>query len=173
MTLADLTYERLCVPESRGRDATSVLLELSLACAEAGIVPDSLSLYNAALNEYFLTDRDVLGGIAYPVCRLSGIDAPVFALARSREPYCWREGFSVVRLVFLVLAPRVQTRRLSRLLAAVSNLAHEEEAVTRLLAASGADLLETLRAIELPGGEPLTPGLAAHLDPVLPSTTGR
>ncbi|ACB74565.1 PTS sugar transporter subunit IIA [Opitutus terrae] len=171
MTLADLTRDRLCVPACRGRDATSVLLELSLAFAEAGVVSDSLSLYNAALNEYFLTDRDVLGSVAYPVCRLSAIEAPVFAVARSREPYTWRDGFSSVRWVFLILTPQVQSRRLSRLLAAISELAHDDAALASLALAGNRDeLLERLRTVELPGGEPLTPGLAANLDPALPAT---
>lgn len=160
MTLADLTRERLCVPQSRGRDATSVLLELSLAFAEAGLVPDSLSLYNAALNEYFLNDRDVEGMLAHPVCRVNAVEAPVFALARSRAPFVWRNGFPAVRFVFLILAPRRQSRRLTRLLAVISTLANNDVALGALLTAATPEaLFESVRRLELPGGEPLTPGL--------------
>lgn len=174
MTLADLTRERLCVSESRGRDATSVLLELSLAFTEAGFASDSLSLYNAALNEYFLNDRDVLGNVAFPVCHLGAVDSPHFAVARSREPYLWREGFGGVRFVFLVLAPRGPSRRLSRLLAALGELAHDEAVLAAMVAArTPLELLEMLRRVPLPGGEPLTPGLEAHLDPALPAARSK
>lgn len=160
MTLADLTRERLCVPELRGRDATAVLLELSLAFAEAGVVADSLSLFNTTLNDHFLSDRDVLGSVAYPVCRVNSLESPVFALGRNLDAIRWREGAPAVHLVFLIAAPRLQSRRLARLVTSITDLAHDAAAVAQLLESeTPAELLESLRPVALPGGEPLTPGL--------------
>jgi mannitol/fructose-specific phosphotransferase system IIA component (Ntr-type) len=160
MTLADLTRERLCVPSLRGRDAPAVLLELSGALAEAGVVADSLSLCNATLNEHFLSERDVLASVAFPVCRVHSLESPVFAVGRSEAAINWRQGFPSVRLVFLVATPQRHSRRLERLLATISDLARDDAALSRFLAVDNAEqLLETLRTLPLPGGEPLTPGL--------------
>lgn len=160
MTLADLTRERLCLPAMRGRDAPAVLLELSLAFADAGLVPDSLSLCNATLNDHFLSEHDVLGAVAFPVCRVHSLESPVFAIGRGAEPIQWRQGFPSVRFVFLIATPQRQSRRLERLLSTVADLARDDAMLARLLAADDAEqLLETLRTLPLPGGEPLTPGL--------------
>jgi mannitol/fructose-specific phosphotransferase system IIA component (Ntr-type) len=160
MTVADLTRERLCLPAMRGRDAPAVLLELSAAFAEAGLVSDSLSLCNATLNDHFLSEHDVLGSVAYPVCRLPSLDSPVLAVGRGSGPIQWRPGFPSVRLVFLIATPLRQSRRLERLLTTISDLARDDAMLARLLSADDAEqLLETLRMLPLPGGEPLTPGL--------------
>jgi mannitol/fructose-specific phosphotransferase system IIA component (Ntr-type) len=160
MTLADFTQERLCVPELRGRDAPSVLLELSLALARSGLVPDSLAVFNSALNGYFLTDRDILGGIAYPVCHLNALHTTTCVIGRSREPLIWRNGAPPVQVVFLVAAPVIQSSGLSMLIEALSDLARDETAIARVRSAvDPAAMLAALARVTVGGGLAATAGV--------------
>jgi mannitol/fructose-specific phosphotransferase system IIA component (Ntr-type) len=123
MTLADFTQPGLIVPHLRGRDATSVIHELSLVLQRAGVVPDLLPFYHAALTREFLLSTDFESGIAYPHARLPGIKALTFAFGRSDEPFAWSPRFiHPVRLVFLLAVPATDSTNYLPLLSGLARL---------------------------------------------------
>lgn len=106
MTLADFTRAGLIIPHLAGRDATSVIHELSLALQREGVVPDWLPFYNEALNREFLLSTDVEAGMAFPHARLPGLRELAFAFGRSDTPFTWGPGITYpVRMVFLLAVP--------------------------------------------------------------------
>ncbi|MDD3178742.1 MAG: PTS sugar transporter subunit IIA [Opitutaceae bacterium] len=133
MTLADFTQTGLIVPHLQGRDATSVIHELSLVLQRTGIVPDMLPFYHAALTREFLLSTDFESGIAYPHARLPGIKSLAFAFGHSDEPFAWSPRFiHPVRLVFLLAVPATDSTNYLPLLSGLARLSADNRLLEAL-----------------------------------------
>ena len=73
LTLADFTSGGLLVPRLRGRDAASVIQELSQVLQRETRIPDLLPFYHAALNREFMVSTNMEAGMAFPHARLPAV----------------------------------------------------------------------------------------------------
>jgi mannitol/fructose-specific phosphotransferase system IIA component (Ntr-type) len=151
VSLADFTGLAMVVPELRGRDASSIIQELSQALQREGRVQDLLPFYHAVLNREFLSSTDVETGIALPHARLPGLKSVSFALGRTSEPVLWtRQATAPVRLVFLMAVPATDATQYLLLISGLSRLAKDAALVEKLHAAAGAfQIMEILREVPL------------------------
>lgn len=149
-SLADFTSPYLIVPRLRGRDAASVIQELSQAMQQDKRVPDLLSFYHAALNRELLVS-DWQPGIAFPHVRLSALKRLSFALGRSDEPLCWvRKSVHAIRLVFLIAVPATESTGYFSLISGLARLAKQERLMEELYKAhDNFEIIEVLKQIEL------------------------
>jgi mannitol/fructose-specific phosphotransferase system IIA component (Ntr-type) len=151
MTLADFTNSGLIIPYLRGRDAATVIQELSQLLQREKCVPDVLSFYLAALNREFLMSSDWESGMALPHARLPALKELSFALGRSDEPLRWGgKAVHAVRLVFLIAVPATDSIQYLSLISGLARLAREERLVQKLLAAQDTlTIIEVLTEIKL------------------------
>lgn len=151
MTLADFTSPGLIVPHLRGREAASVIQELSQAMQREKRIPDLLPFYQAALNREFMVSTDMEAGMAFPHARLPGLKELSFALGRSDEPLVWGAKTSrSVRLVFLMAVPATDSTQYLLLISGLARLAKESRLVEKLQAAQDTfQMADVLRQIEL------------------------
>lgn len=154
MTLADFTSPSLIVPLLRGRDAASVIQELSQALQREKRVADLLPFYHAALNHEFLVGSDLETGLAFPHARLPGLKELVFAVGRSNAPLDWGpKNTSSVKLVFLVAVPATDSTQYLLLVSGLARLARDHRLVEKLHAAPDPfQILDTLQQVKLQTG---------------------
>lgn len=158
MTLADLTSPGLIIPHLLGRDAASVIQELSQAMQREKRVPDLLPFYHAALNREFLVSTDMDAGMAFPHARLPALKELCFALGRSDEPVRWGpKATGSVRFIFLTAVPATDSTRYLLLASGLARLSKANRLVEELRAAhDGSQFLEVLRQVKLHASS--TPG---------------
>jgi len=151
MTLADFTSPGLMVPHLRGRDAASVIQELSQAMQREKRVPDSLPFYQAALNREFLLSSDQEAGMAFPHARCPGLKDLIFAFGRSDEPLRWgAKAVCSVRLVFLLAVPATDSTQYLSVVAGLARLAKNPPLLQSLQAVPGeARMFEVFQQVEL------------------------
>ncbi|HOW65652.1 MAG TPA: PTS sugar transporter subunit IIA [Candidatus Paceibacterota bacterium] len=149
--LGDFTRAELIVPQLQGRDAASVIRELSVRLQREAGVLDLLPFYQAALNREFLFSTAMDYGLAFPHARVSGLKRLSFALGRSADPLVWmpKSGPSV-RLVFLCAVPATEATTYLQLISGLARLAEESLLLRKLLEAKEIfEILTTLRQIRL------------------------
>jgi PTS system nitrogen regulatory IIA component len=151
MTLADFTSPGMILPHLRGREAASVIQELSDAMQREGRVPDLLPFYHAVLNREFLASTDLETGMALPHARLPGLKDLAFAFGRSDEPLVWgTRGSRTVRLVFLFAVPATDSTQYLLLISGLARLAKDKQPFERLYGAKDAfEILEVFRQVKL------------------------
>ena len=135
MTLADYTCEQLCLHDVPGRDAPAVLSTLSHALEAVHVAPSALSLFNAALNQYFLARADHLGDAAYCVGSLPSMWRTAFAVARTRTACVWRQGVPPVHVVFLIATRPIEMASCQDVAAALTRLVADPVAFDALQSA--------------------------------------
>jgi mannitol/fructose-specific phosphotransferase system IIA component (Ntr-type) len=153
MTLADFTKAGLIIPHLVGRDASSVIHELSLALQREGSVTDWLPFYHEALNREFLLSTDMEAGMAFPHARLPGLRELAFAFGRSDAPFAWGPGMThPVRMVFLLAVPAHDAGDYLPLVSGLARLAADNSAQGALRrAVDPEEILAAFRGIELRG----------------------
>jgi mannitol/fructose-specific phosphotransferase system IIA component (Ntr-type) len=151
MTLADFTTPRLIIPHLAGRDAASVIQELSQALRKEKRVLDVLPFYHAALNHEFLVGSQLVTGMAFPHARLPGLSELAFALGRGDEPLdWWSKTPRAVKLVFLVAVPATDSTGYLLLSSGFARLSKNRELVEKLnTATDAAQMIDALRQIKL------------------------
>ena len=151
MTLADFTSPGLIVPHLRGRDAASVIQELSQALRRERHVPDLLPFYHAALNREYMVSTNVDAGMAFPHARLAALKEVFFALGRSDKPVGWgSNSVRPVRLVFLSAVPATDSTQYLLLASGLARLAKDQRLVEKLHAAQDSvQIMEVLQQVEL------------------------
>jgi mannitol/fructose-specific phosphotransferase system IIA component (Ntr-type) len=151
MTLADFTCPGLIIPHLRGREAASVIQELSQAMQREKRIPDLLPFYQEALNREFMVSTGMEAGMAFPHARLPGSKELSFALGRSDEPLAWGPKTArPVRLVFLMAVPATDSTQYLLLVSGLARLAKESRLVDKLQSAQGIfQMTDVLRQIEL------------------------
>jgi mannitol/fructose-specific phosphotransferase system IIA component (Ntr-type) len=153
MTLADLTKAGLIIPQLAGRDATSVIHELSLALQREGCVPDWLPFYHEALNREFLLSTGMDAGVAFPHARLPGLRELAFAFGRTDVPFVWSAGnVRPVRMVFLLAVPANDADGYLPLVSGLARLSTNLSAMDAIRSAADINgILAAFRTIELRG----------------------
>ncbi len=153
MSVADFTCPALIIPHLRGREAASVIQELSQAMQREKRIPNLLPFYQAALNREFMVSTDMEAGMAIPHARLPGLKELSFALGRSDEPMGWGpKAAGSVRLVFLMAVPATDSTQYLVLMSRLVRLAREGRLVEKLHAAQDAfQMAGVLRQVELRG----------------------
>jgi mannitol/fructose-specific phosphotransferase system IIA component (Ntr-type) len=151
-TLADFTSPRLLVPQLGGRDASSVIRELSLVLSQEGRVPDKAGFQAAVLQRESQASSQMEFGMALPHARLAALDELSFALGRSAEPLVWRAGETAsVRLVFLIAVPANNPSRHLDVIAGLSRLSRNAPVVEQLGSAQDpGKMFDALRRVQLP-----------------------
>lgn len=151
MTLADFTSPSLIVPHVRGRDAASVIQELSQALQREKRIPDLLPFYHAALNQEFMVSTDMEAGMAFPHGRLPALKEVSFSLGRSDEPLRWGTRTApTVRLVFLLAVPATDSTQYLLLISGLARLAKDHRLVETLHTARDTfEIVEVLKQVEL------------------------
>ena len=154
MTLADFTGPSLIVPRLRGKDAPSVIQELSQTLHRDGWLPDWLSFYHSAINREYFVSSEMEGGLAFPHAQVPGLQRLVFALGRSLEPLPWKtKAGNGVYLVFLVAVPTTDATRYLALISSLALLQQQSPLLQQLLTASDVPkILELLHEIKLRNG---------------------
>jgi PTS system fructose-specific IIC component len=149
MNLADFTCGEMIVPCLSGRDATSVIQELTQVMHRANRVPESLPFFHAALNREFLASSNMHTGMAFPHARVAGVTRVAFAFGRCEPPLCWAShSADRVGLVFLLAVPETDSTDYLALLSGLSRLARQNGLVDRLhRCASPGEILEVFRQI--------------------------
>lgn len=167
LTLADFTCAGLMVPHLRGREAASVIQELSLAMQREQRIPDLLPFYQAALNREFMVSTDMEAGMAFPHARLPGLKELSFALGRSDEALVWGpKAIRPVRLVFLMAVPATDSTQYLLLISGLVRLAKDSRLVERVHAArDNFQLIDLLRQVELRASPVPDPGGRGTLQP--------
>jgi mannitol/fructose-specific phosphotransferase system IIA component (Ntr-type) len=160
LTLADFTSGGLLLPHLRGRDAASVIQELSQVLQREKRIPDLLPFYHAALNREFMVSTNMEAGMAFPHARLPALQKVSFAFGRSATPLGWgAKATGTVRLVFLIAVPATDSTQYLSLLSGLTRLAKDPRLVEQLHAArNAAQLLTALRQIELRTSSPSNAG---------------
>lgn len=150
-TLADYSSSRLMIPELRGRHATSVIQELSLALQQENRIPGMLLFYHAALNQEFLLSSDTEAGMAIPHARVAGLREPALAAGRSNQPMYWgAKARRTVRLVFLIAIPDTDSTGYLLVISSLARLSKDEGLMTRLQTAHTAEeMFEVLQQVKL------------------------
>ena len=158
MTLADFTSPSLIVPRVRGRDAASVIQELSQALQREKRIPDLLPFYHAALNQEFMVSTDMEAGMAFPHARLPTLKEVSFSLGRSDEPLRWGTRTApTVRLVFLLAVPATDSTQYLLLISGLARLAKDHRLVETLHTARDTfEIVEVLKQVELRSSSPKT-----------------
>ncbi len=142
MTLADFTAPGLILSHLAGRDAPSVLQELSDALRREGRIGDTVPLYSAALKRETLITTHVGAGIALPHARMTGLKQLSFALGRSEQPLAWESGKNgSVTLVFLLAIPAQDSQEYLQLISGLSRFAREGNLIAQLGSAPDADAI--------------------------------
>lgn len=156
VTLADFTSPGLILPQLRGRDAASVLQELSQVLQQEKRIVDWLPFYHTALNREFMVGTDMEAGMAFPHARLPALNGVSFALGRSDKPLAWGASpAGSVRLVFLLAVPATDATQYLLLISGLARLAKDPRLVEKLHAARDAgQLLAVLKQIELRTSSP-------------------
>ncbi|MCI0539437.1 MAG: PTS sugar transporter subunit IIA [Verrucomicrobiales bacterium] len=151
MTLADFTSPGMIIPHLRGREAASVIQELSYAMKREARVPDLLPFYHAVLNREFLVSTDMEAGMALPHARLSGLNELAFAFGRSDQPLLWgARGSRMVRLVFLSAVPATDSTQYLLFISGLARLAKDDQLLARLHSAPDTfQILEVLHQVKL------------------------
>ena len=154
MTLADFTSPGLIIPKLRGKQAASVVHELSQALQRERRIPDFLTFYHAAMNREFLLSTEMEAGMAFPHARSPGLEGLAFALGRSAEPLDWgAKAARSVRLVFLIAVPATDSTQYLQLISGLARLAKESRLVETLHAAQNeSEIFDELQRINLRGG---------------------
>lgn len=149
MTLADFTSPGMIIPHLRGRDATSIIQELSQAMQRERRVPDLLAFYHAILNRERLVSTDMEAGMAFPHARLPMFKDLSFALGRSDESLVWgTQGKRPVQLVFLFAVPATDTTQYLLLISGLARLAKQDGLLKKLQAAQDTfQILELLQQV--------------------------
>lgn len=156
-TLADYTCEGLILPNLHGRDAASVIHELTTALHREGRVPDLLPFYQAALNGEYLAAAVASSGWALPHARVASLEQPWFAAGRCPFPITWAgQARSPVKMVFLFCVPETDTRGYLGTLSALARLSCTPRLAERLACARTAgEFLDVFRqAVVLEASQP-------------------
>jgi len=151
VTLADFTSPGLIVPQLRGRDAASVLQELSQVLQQEKRIPDLLPFFHTALNREFMVSTDMEAGMAFPHARLPALKEVSLAVGRSAAPLGWGASpAGLVRLVFLMAVPATDSTQYLLLISGLARLAKDPRLVEKLHAAQDAcELMAVLKQIKL------------------------
>lgn len=171
MTLADFTCAELCTPALRAGELESVLFELSEALHDKLLLPSPLACFNAALNQCYPGEGDILGRIAHRWARLPAVKAAVFAAGRI-DALAWQPGASPVNLVLLVAAPHVPSPRDLDLLAGIQRLAVDANTLDALLSARSARAMHELFA-RVPATAPAFPHSDSAQQPQFAASNAR
>jgi mannitol/fructose-specific phosphotransferase system IIA component (Ntr-type) len=158
MTLADFTSPGLIIPELRGRDAPTVIQELSQVLQREARVPDLLRFYHAALNREFLVSTDWESGMAFPHARLPALKEVSFALGRSNEPFVWgARAASSVSVIFLIAVPATDARQYLSLISGLARFSKEPSLLEQLHRAKDTfQILDVLQQLKLRNGANLS-----------------
>src|SRR4051812_34140085 len=151
MTLADFTAPGLIVSHLAGRDAPSVLHELSQALRREGRIPEVAPLYDTALKRERLVSTHVGAGIALPHARMTGLKELSFALGRTEEPLLWGSGQNgAVTLVFLLAVPANDSQQHLQLISGLSRFARDASLIDQLRSAvDAADIYQILTQVPI------------------------
>jgi mannitol/fructose-specific phosphotransferase system IIA component (Ntr-type) len=137
MTLGEFTKPGLILPHLAGRDAASVIQELSQTMHAQKLLPDSLPFYQAALNREFLVSTEMEQGVAFPHARLANLPDLFFALGRSHEPLSWGPSSAHrVNLIFLIAIPATDATQYLALISALVRLCKDPFLLSQLQAGS-------------------------------------
>jgi mannitol/fructose-specific phosphotransferase system IIA component (Ntr-type) len=151
VSLADFTEAALILPELKGQDSAVVIQELSQALQRTSRVPDLLPFYLAVLNREFLISTALDYGMALPHARLTGLKELCFAVGRTPKEIHWgSKEAPTVRLIFLLAVPSTEAAEYLLLMAGLSRLGKDREALRGMLEAESAEeMLSVLRQIKL------------------------
>lgn len=151
MSLADYTQPGLIIPRLRGRDAASVIQELSQALHHEGCVPELLPFYHEVMNREFLASTVMENGLAIPHARLAALKRLTFAFGRGERPIAWGlKGTAPVTLVFLVAVPATDAVNYLALISGLAKFGTEPRLLDQLRATGdGADLFAAFQQIRL------------------------
>lgn len=136
MKLKSLTGPELIFPDLEGRQATAVLLELSMRLSEADVVPSPEWLYEKLREREELGSTGIGKGVAIPHCKCKGIERVIIAIGTSRQGIDFgAPDEEPVRLFFVVLSPEKEPAAHLQSLAAISRWVKADEHVERILEA--------------------------------------
>ena len=139
LAIADYTQPGLIVPQLRASDPAGAIEELTHRLGKYEAVGDVLSFYHAAINQEFLTNSALPGGIAIPHARSHQVSHLTFAVGRTAGPVIWKaRGARAVELVFLLAVPSTAARDYLVLLSAIVGLSRQPQFLARLRAADNA-----------------------------------
>jgi PTS system nitrogen regulatory IIA component len=136
MELKSLTGPGLIFPDLEGRQASAVLLELSMRLSEADVVSSPEWLYEKLREREELGSTGIGGGVAIPHCKCKGVERVVIAIGTSRQGIDFgAPDEKPVRLFFVVLSPEKEPAAHLQSLAAISKWVKADEHVERILEA--------------------------------------
>lgn len=126
-SLADLTQERLLVPQLSAGDHIETLKELAARLQEVGAVRDILSFYQAVLQHEYLTSVAAEHGVAFAHVRCSAVNAPGLAVGLSIQGIRWGgDQDPLVHAVLLLSVPHAAAELHPHLLGGVARLIRDD-----------------------------------------------
>ena len=152
VSIAAYTRPELIVPRLRETDPAGIIEELSTRLHAQGIIRDSLSFYDAAINHEFLSNSALPAGIAMPHARSAQVRRLTLVVGCAAQPVVWglQESWPV-EFVFLLAVPSTDALDYLSLLSSIAGFGRQPEMLARLRAATDAqsifELLKKLRCV--------------------------
>ena len=150
VSIAAYTRPELIVPRLRESDPAGIIEELSTRLHAQGIIGDTLSFYDAAINHEFLSNSALPTGIATPHARSAQVRRLTLVIGRASEPLIWgmQESWPV-EYVFLLAVPPTNALDYLSLLSGIASFGCRPELLARLRAAADTlcifDLLKEIK----------------------------
>jgi len=148
-SIAAYTRPDLIIPRLRESDPAGIIEELTTRLHEQGIIGDTLSFYDAAINHEFLSNSALPTGIATPHARSMQVRRLTLVIGRASEPLIWgmQESWPV-EYIFLLAVPPTDGLDYLSLLSGIAGFSRRPELLARLHAATDArciyDLLKEI-----------------------------
>jgi len=154
VSIAAYTHPELIVSRLRESDPAGIIEELSTRLHEQGIIGDTLSFYDAAINHEFLSNSALPTGIATPHARSTQVRRLTLVIGRASEPLIWgmQESWPV-EYVFLLAVPPTDALDYLSLLSGIAGFGRRPGLLARLHAATDEQsIFNLLKEIKVSSG---------------------
>ena len=149
MRLSDFLRSDFVVLDLHGGDVESVVEELSLCAAQAGLA--SQDVIAGKLLERERSHPTVMGaGLAIPHATVPGMSAPAIGVALARTPVAFGSAdMDSVRVFFVLLSPPGREREHVKLLARICRLVRQDNFIDRLEEApDGSAVVQVIESVD-------------------------
>ena len=149
MSTADFTSPGLIVSQLRGRDAASVVLELSEALHSEGRVQELVTFYRAVMDRESLASTEMETSTAFPHARLPGLKELSFAFGQNADGIAWGVR-GRVRFIFLIAVPESESEQYLLLISGLACLVSNGRYLEQLRGTQNArQILGTFQQVKL------------------------